>query len=85
MTYMREDCQLIRISLSNRRLTAPLVSSELLQANGANSSISTVKRRLQEVELFGCVGSHALQLRITFAASHLHRTTETGQLTIGHA
>ena len=52
------DRQLIRMSLTNRRLTAPELLLEWENTFGVKASTTTVKNRLLKANLRGCVAAH---------------------------
>ena len=59
MTSTRDDRHLIRISLYNRRLTALLDKSKFCRPMVQKfPSSQLIKRRLREVELFGCIDNN---------------------------
>ena len=53
----RDDHALQRICLYNRRFTSSHLKREWVQSSGVTSSARTVRRRLDDVDLFGHVAS----------------------------
>ena len=87
ITSMRDDRQLIRILLSNQQLNAPWLGPNYCRPMEQTFPPPPLKDISEKVDCLTALLDrfHALQLSIAFATSHLHRTTETGQPTIGHA
>ena len=56
----RDDRALQRICLHNRRFTSSHLKREWEQSSGVTSSSRTVRRRLDDVGLFGCVARKKL-------------------------
>ena len=54
-TTARQDRTLVRMSLRNRRLTAPELKCKWKQESKTNVSVQTVRRRLHEKGFKGCV------------------------------
>ena len=82
-TSAREDRLLVRMSLSDRRKTAPALRASLSTNFGINLSSATVKRRLCEAGLNGCVARHKPLLtathkkrRLDFAREHISWSSE---------
>ena len=77
MTTKREDRLLARMSIRDRRKTAPELRSDWLEDAAVDASVSTVRRRLHEVGLRGCVAVKKPLLtqrhkdnRLTWAREH---------------
>ena len=73
----------MRLSLSNRRNTAPALRASLYTSFGINLFTSTVKRRLREAGLNGCDVRHKplhtddhKKRRLQYAKEHLSWTGE---------
>jgi hypothetical protein len=82
-TTSREDRALVRLSLSNRKKTAPALKAALHTSLGINLSPATVKRRLCEAGLNGCVTCHKplvtvdhKKCRMQYAEEHVSWTSE---------
>ena len=82
-TTVRQDRILVRTSLRNRRLTAPELKCSWKQEANANMSVQTVRRRLHEKGLRGCVAAKKPKLtdkhkkqRLAWAKEHKTWSTE---------
>ena len=82
-TSNKEDKMIKRISQSNPRLTAVDIKSEISSLYGINVHVSTVKRRLKDVSLYGrrpakkpFVSAKNRKARIEFAKNHIEWKTE---------
>ena len=80
---IRQDRALVRISLSNRRLTSSDLCQEWRQSTGVEVSTSTIRKRLLRSGLRGCkakkkpkVSEKQRKARIAWAKEHLNLTSE---------
>ena len=80
---IRQDRALVRLSLSNRRLTSSDLSKEWRQSAGVEVSTSTIRKRLLQSGLRGCkakkkpkVSEKQRKARIAWAKEHLNWTSE---------
>ena len=79
VTTTREDRAIVRISLADRRKTAPAIKADVETYNGLHVSISTVKRRLKESGLRAyrvrkkpLLTKKHRRRRLEFARAHRH-------------
>ena len=82
-TTAHTDRVLVRMSLQDRRLTAPQLSRRLLEEHGVNLASRTVRKRLQKAGLRGCVAAKKpllsaanVRRRLVFAREHKDWTVE---------
>ena len=80
---IRQDRALVRLSLSNRRLTNSDLCQEWRQSTGVEVSTSTIRKRLLRSGLRGCkakkkpkVSEKQRKARIAWAKEHLNWTSE---------
>ena len=76
-TRKRQDRQIVQQSLRNRRLTSSDLRRSLEEQNGVTVTARTIRNRLREVGLKGCVAAKKPLLstvnhkaRLTFARGH---------------
>lgn len=82
LSTIRDDRALVRTSLSDRQLTAPQLRTHWFLSTGVASSVTTVKSRLSEAGLRGCIAVKKPLLRLQnrharldFARQHQHWST----------
>lgn len=83
MTTNVDDQRIVLISKRNRRLTAPQIAAEFNRDRPNAVSVSTIKRRLREANLFGRIAVRKPLLRranrikrLQWAKQHQHWTVE---------
>ena len=76
---IRQDRALVRLSLSNRRLTSSDLCQEWRQSTGVEVSTSTIRKRLLQSGLRGCkakkkpkVSEKQREARIAWEKEHLN-------------